>query len=118
MKVQHTWDHIWSPNMLGWLEHATRETKIEIRRNHTSRFHILHILWLWNKAAIPEIKKSGYKMAFILATKEILSIHYIPLGVWLSQYLDNRAKWWATESTLALGLLVKLFVKIASMYNK
>jgi hypothetical protein len=33
---------------------------------------------LWNKEAIPEIKKSGYQMAFILSTKEIQSIRHTP----------------------------------------
>jgi hypothetical protein len=26
---------------------------------------------LWNSAALPEVEKSGYKMAYILSTKEI-----------------------------------------------
>lgn len=67
----HTWDHHMVTKYAGddWnLQLAKPKAKLEaIIGKPISDF--AYPFGLWNTAAIPEIKKSGYKMGYILATK-------------------------------------------------
>lgn len=67
----HTWDHHMVTKYAGedWnIQLVKPKAKLEeIIGKPISYF--AYPFGLWNKAAIPEIKKSGYKMAYILATK-------------------------------------------------
>jgi peptidoglycan/xylan/chitin deacetylase (PgdA/CDA1 family) len=67
----HTWDHHMVTKYAGddWNTQLVKpKTKLEeiIGKPVT---YFAYPFGLWNKAAIPEIKKSGYQMAYILATK-------------------------------------------------
>ena len=67
----HTWDHHMVTKYTGddWNTQLVKpKTKLEeiIGKPVT---YFAYPFGLWNKAAIPELKKSGYQMAYILATK-------------------------------------------------
>ncbi|GGA68061.1 deacetylase [Flavobacterium palustre] len=67
----HTWDHHMVTKYTGedW---ETQLVKPKAKLEATTGKPINYFAYpfgLWNKEAIPEIKKSGYKMAFILSTK-------------------------------------------------
>ncbi|MBG6111722.1 peptidoglycan/xylan/chitin deacetylase (PgdA/CDA1 family) [Flavobacterium sp. CG_9.10] len=67
----HTWDHHMVTKYAGddWNTQLVKpKAKLEeiIGKPVT---YFAYPFGLWNKAAIPEIKKSGYQMAYILATK-------------------------------------------------
>ncbi|MFV5690755.1 polysaccharide deacetylase family protein [Flavobacterium sp. LT1R49] len=67
----HTWDHHMVTKYAGedWDNQLVKpKNKLEdiIGKPVT---YFAYPFGLWNKAAIPEIKKSGYQMAFILSTK-------------------------------------------------
>lgn len=70
----HTWDHHMVTKYAGedWNTQLVKpKAKLEkIIESPISYF--AYPFGLWNKEAIPEIKKSGYKMAFILSTKRDL----------------------------------------------
>ena len=67
----HTWDH----NMVTKYKGATWDTQLVMPKNRVEAItgkpvrYFAYPFGLWNKEAIPEIKKRGYKMAFILSTK-------------------------------------------------
>jgi peptidoglycan/xylan/chitin deacetylase (PgdA/CDA1 family) len=67
----HTWDHHMVTKYAGedWNTQLVKpKAKLEeITGKPLTNF--AYPFGLWNKAAIPELKKSGYKMAYILATK-------------------------------------------------
>ena len=67
----HTWDHHMVTKYAGedWNTQLVKpKAKLEeITGKALTNF--AYPFGLWNKAAIPELKKSGYKMAYILATK-------------------------------------------------
>ncbi len=75
----HTWDHHMVTKYQGadWDTQLVKpKKKIEEITGKTVEY-FAYPFGLWNKAAIPEIKSRGYKMAFILSTKRDSPNHYI-----------------------------------------
>jgi peptidoglycan/xylan/chitin deacetylase (PgdA/CDA1 family) len=98
----HTWDHHMVTKYAGddW---STQLVKPKLKLEEITNKPVPYFAYpfgLWNKAAIPEIKKSGYKMAFILATKRdsidpLYTIRrMIVSGTWTTEQMMR-----ATEST-------------------
>jgi peptidoglycan/xylan/chitin deacetylase (PgdA/CDA1 family) len=98
----HTWDHHMVTKYEGddWNTQLLKP-KVKLEEITTKAVpYFAYPFGLWNKAAIPEIKKSGYKMAFILATKRdsidpLYTIRrMIVSGNWTTEQMMK-----ATEST-------------------
>ncbi|WP_413999698.1 polysaccharide deacetylase family protein [Flavobacterium sp. W1B] len=71
----HTWDHHMVTKYSGkdWeTQFVKPKAKLEKITDKTVSY-FAYPFGLWNEAAIPELKKSGYKMAFILSTKRDVS---------------------------------------------
>ena len=67
----HTWDHHMITKYQGddWEKQLVQPMKKVESITGKSAQYFAYPFGLWNQAAIPELKKSGYKMAFILSTK-------------------------------------------------
>lgn len=98
----HTWDHHMVTKYTGedW---NTQLVKPKIKLEKIIGKPLTDFAYpfgLWNKAAIPELKKSGYEMAYILSTKRdsvdpLYTIRrMIVSGTWTTEKMMN-----ATEST-------------------
>lgn len=102
----HTWDHHMVTKYSGedWniqlIKPKARLEKITAK----PVTYFAYPFGLWNKEAIPEIKKSGYKMAFILSTKRdsidpLYTVRrMIVSGTWSTQRMMN-----AMEKTFKLS---------------
>lgn len=69
--ASHTWDHHMVTKYQGedWnIQLVKPKAQLETIAGKPVEY-FAYPFGLWNKAAIPEIKKAGYKMAFILSTK-------------------------------------------------
>lgn len=67
----HTWDHHMVTKYVD-ADWDTQLIKPQLRLEAITGKHISYFAYpfgLWNQAAIPELKKRGYKLAFILSTK-------------------------------------------------
>ena len=100
----HTWDHHRVTKYTGedWNTQLVKpKAKLEeiIKKPVT---YFAYPFGLWNKEAIPEVKKSGYQMAFILSTKRdsinpLYTIRrMIVSGTWTTEGMMN-----STESTFS-----------------
>ncbi len=67
----HTWDHHMVTKYQGedWEKQLIQPMKKVEEITGKSAQYFAYPFGLWNQAAIPELKKAGYKMAFILSTK-------------------------------------------------
>ncbi|HEY4618235.1 MAG TPA: polysaccharide deacetylase family protein [Flavobacterium sp.] len=67
----HTWDHHMVTKYSGddWNTQLVKPKEKLEEITATPITYFAYPFGLWNKAAIPEVKKSGYQMAFILSTK-------------------------------------------------
>ena len=66
----HTWDHSMVTRYQGedWNKQLIQPMERVKSITGKSAQYFAYPFGLWNKAAIPELKKAGYKMAFILST--------------------------------------------------
>ncbi|MEO6721772.1 MAG: polysaccharide deacetylase family protein [Ferruginibacter sp.] len=67
----HTWDHHMVTKYTG-LDFDSQLVKPKLKLENITGKPVAYFAYpfgLWNEAAIPEIKNSGYKLAFILSTK-------------------------------------------------
>lgn len=67
----HTWDHHMVTKYQGddWEKQFVKPRKTIEDITGKAATYFAYPYGLWNKAAIPELKKAGFKMAFILSTK-------------------------------------------------
>ena len=67
----HTWDHHMVTKYQGedWEKQFVKPRKTIEDITGKSATYFAYPFGLWNQAAIPELKKAGFKMAFILSTK-------------------------------------------------
>lgn len=67
----HTWDHNMVTKYEGedWEKQLVKPRKTIEDITSVSATYFAYPFGLWNEAAIPELKKAGFKMAFILSTK-------------------------------------------------
>jgi peptidoglycan/xylan/chitin deacetylase (PgdA/CDA1 family) len=67
----HTWDHNMVTKYQGedWEKQFVKPRKTIEDITGKSATYFAYPFGLWNQAAIPELKKAGFKMAFILSTK-------------------------------------------------
>ncbi len=67
----HTWDHHMVTKYQGedWEKQLVQPKKKVEEITGKSADYFAYPFGLWNRAAFPELKKAGYKMAFSLATK-------------------------------------------------
>jgi peptidoglycan/xylan/chitin deacetylase (PgdA/CDA1 family) len=67
----HTWDHHMVTKYQGedWEKQLVQPKKKVEEITGKSSDYFAYPFGLWNRAAFPELKKAGYKMAFSLATK-------------------------------------------------
>jgi peptidoglycan/xylan/chitin deacetylase (PgdA/CDA1 family) len=67
----HTWDHNRVTKYQGedWEKQLVKPRKTIEDITGKSATYFAYPFGLWNQAAIPELKKAGFKMAFILSTK-------------------------------------------------
>jgi peptidoglycan/xylan/chitin deacetylase (PgdA/CDA1 family) len=67
----HTWDHNMVTKYQGedWEKQFVKPRKTIEDITGKSATYFAYPFGLWNEAAIPELKKAGFKMAFILSTK-------------------------------------------------
>lgn len=67
----HTWDHHMVTKYQGedWEKQFVKPRKTIEDITGKSALYFAYPFGLWNKAAIPELKKAGFKMAFALSTK-------------------------------------------------
>ena len=67
----HTWDHHMVTKYQGedWQKQLTQPMKKVEEITGKSAQYFAYPFGLWNKAAFPELKKAGYKMAFSLSDK-------------------------------------------------
>ena len=67
----HTWDHHMVTKYAGedWEKQLVQPKKKVEDITGKNASYFAYPFGLWNKAAFPELKKAGYKMAFSLATK-------------------------------------------------
>ncbi len=68
----HTWDHHMVTKYQGddWDKQLVNPRKKIEEITGRAAGYFAYPFGLWNEAAIPELKKSGYKMAFILSSKK------------------------------------------------
>jgi peptidoglycan/xylan/chitin deacetylase (PgdA/CDA1 family) len=93
----HTYDHQNVKKLVGehWTKQIDKPTKTLEEITGKKIDHFAYPFGLWNKEAIPELKKRGFKSAFILAEKRdendpLFTIRrIIASGYWSSKTLHN-----------------------------
>lgn len=93
----HTWDHHNVKKYQGedWVTQIEKPTKTLQDITGKNIEYFAYPFGLWNKEAIPELKKRGFKAAFILATKRddadpLFTIRrIIASGYWSARTLHN-----------------------------
>ena len=96
----HTWDHHNVKKYQGkdWETQIDKPTKTLEEITGKKIYHFAYPFGLWNKEAIPELKKRGFKSAFILSTKRddndpLFTIRrIIASGYWTPKTLSNSIK--------------------------
>lgn len=93
----HTYDHQNVKKLLGddWVKQIDKPTKVLEDITGKNIDHFAYPFGLWNKEAIPELKKRGFKDAYILAEKRddkdpLFTIRrIIASGYWTEKTLHN-----------------------------
>lgn len=96
----HTWDHHNVKKYQGkdWETQIEKPTKTLQEITGKNIHHFAYPFGLWNPEAIPELKKRGFKSAFILSTKRdendpLFTIRrIIASGYWTPKTLSNSIK--------------------------
>jgi len=96
----HTWDHHNVKKYAGkdWEIQIDKPTKTLETITGKKMYHFAYPFGLWNPEAIPELKKRGFKSAFILGTKRdennpLFTIRrIIASGYWTPKTLSNSIK--------------------------
>jgi len=96
----HTWDHHNVKKYQGkdWETQIDKPTKTLEEITGKKIYHFAYPFGLWNPEAIPELKKRGFKSAFILSTKRdendpLFTIRrIIASGYWTPKTLSNSIK--------------------------
>jgi peptidoglycan/xylan/chitin deacetylase (PgdA/CDA1 family) len=96
----HTWDHHNVKKYQGkdWETQIDKPTKTLEEITGKNIHHFAYPFGLWNPEAIPELKKRGFKSAFILSTKRdekdpLFTIRrIIASGYWTPRTLSNSIK--------------------------